>query len=103
MQRIGRQIHPAPDDSGFELCRAVSAIAEGLQNRMEIRDEKDIRSSVSRQILLKTEALRVAAKVSLLEKLEFARAGREIIRSRFNTIDGVDNQIQLIQQWNAAP
>src|SRR5215470_13160276 len=39
---IRPEIHPAAEDAGFELYGAIPAITKTLQNRLQVRQEKDV-------------------------------------------------------------
>src|SRR5216684_444054 len=45
---IGGQIKLAADDAGFQLRRAIAAIAHPSQNRAQVREEEDVHGSIGR-------------------------------------------------------
>src|SRR5262245_19856544 len=66
LQRVGGEIGPAAVESGFELSRAVAAIAHRVEQAIEIRHVTDQRGTFRAQRLLQAQVAGVAAEVSSL-------------------------------------
>ncbi len=49
---IRREIHPATQEPGFELCRAITSISKAREQIIEVRQKENISGCVGRQILL---------------------------------------------------
>ena len=46
---VGGQIHASPQDSRFELCRTIAAVAKTFQDNRQITQKVHIDAGVSRQ------------------------------------------------------
>src|SRR5579884_607876 len=60
---VGSEVQLAAENSGFELRGAVSSISITLKNLLQIGQEKNINSSIGRQLLFQPEITCLVAKL----------------------------------------
>ncbi len=103
MQSVCSEVHLAAKDAGLELRRAVPAVAECVENRLETCKEKHVGCCVTGKILLKPKITRFIPKVAFFEELQIRGRYVIVICPRGKTVDGIDDEIKIIQQREAGP
>src|SRR6266849_1712670 len=63
---IGGKIQLAAEDAGFKLHGAIPAIAEAIEKRAQVCQEKNVHSGVGGQLLLQAKVAGLVAKSSVL-------------------------------------
>ena len=97
MLRIGCEIELAADDAGFELHRAISAIAVALQDGAQVSQKEDSDCGVGGQGLLQSEVSGLGAEIPLLQKLERSAAAVKDVRTGLDALNRVDDQIEVVE------
>ena len=67
---VGRQIKFAAADAGFELRGAIAAVAETVQDSIEVRQEIYVDAAIRWNVLAQAEITRLTAKLAFLEQLQ---------------------------------
>ncbi len=63
---IGAEVQLTAKNAGFELHRAIAAIAEALQNGAQVREEKNVHGRVGGQLLSQSKVPGIGTEISLL-------------------------------------
>src|SRR5579872_4627243 len=94
---VGRKVELATDDSGFELYSAISAVAEALQDCLQVGQEEDGDAGVGGEVLLQAQVAGLGTKVSLFQEFEPARLAAKEVGAGTEAFDGVDEQVQMVE------
>src|SRR5579863_3055202 len=97
VQSISSKVELAADYAGFDLHRAVSAVAEALQDRLQIGQQKDGDAGVRREVLLQAKISCLGTEIAFFQQLQRTPLAVEEVGSRTETFDGMDDQVQLVE------
>src|SRR5947209_4147364 len=82
MQSVGRKIKLASDDPGFQLHGSISAVAEALEDCLQISEKEHGDAGIGREVLLEAEIARRGAEVTLLQQFQRSPLTVKEVRAR---------------------
>ena len=92
---VGAQVEPAADQARLEIGEPVAAVAEGLEERVQVGQEEHGRARHAAQRLLETEIGRALADIAAPDLLQRVGLGAVGVGARLDPVDGVRVHVEI--------